>query len=63
MCLLCEEAKKSSKIREDKDSITLVFEGFDLFQFSKNLFNNARDFRDYPSIIEKILWEGLVIWN
>lgn len=64
MCLLCENAIKLSKIREDpndKEHLILVFEGFDFIKFEKSLFSHARDFRDYPTIANQILHDGMIL--
>lgn len=63
MCLLCKEALKLSKIREATNSksekvVYLVFEGFDLMELSISYFKNAKDFRDFPNIVEELITNG-----
>lgn len=60
MYQLCDEARKLSKIKENSinNSVLLVFEGFNLVEVPKSHFKTAKDFRDYPRIMEEVLSSG-----
>ena len=55
MCLLCQEARRLSSCREAGELVVLYFDGWPLIEAPKRLFKDARDFREFPIIFEKLL--------